>query len=50
MTMTFYWQGHLCGWLQCSKDGRWRALTPAGTLTHHNCSYEALECLASSQR
>lgn len=47
MTMTFYWQGQLKGWLQCSKDGRWRALTPAGDLTHHATSLEALECLKS---
>ena len=44
---TFYWQGRLCGWLHKAKDGRWRALTPAGDLTHHATSLEALECLKS---
>jgi hypothetical protein len=48
MTMTFYWQGQLKGWLQCSKDGRWRALTPAGALSHHPTSIAAMEALQCS--
>jgi len=46
--MTFYWQGKLLGWVQRSKDGRWRALTPAGGLSHHLTSLEALEALQCS--
>jgi hypothetical protein len=46
---TLYWQGRLCGWIT-HKNGVWRALTPAGSLTHHTCSKEAMECLVSSLR
>ena len=45
---TFYWRGELRGWFQPAKNGRWRALSPAGTLTHHDTSLAALEALLCS--
>jgi hypothetical protein len=42
------WEQSTClGWYQLLTDGRWRALTTGGALTHHNSSLEALECLKS---
>lgn len=46
--MTVIINNRLLGWVQRAKDGRWRALTPAGGLTHHATSLEALEALQCS--
>ena len=46
--MTLYMNGKLLGWVQRAKDGRWRALTPAGGLSHHLTSLSAMEALQCS--
>lgn len=38
----------LIGWLQMATDGRWRALTPSGYLTHHTTRESALEAILCS--
>jgi hypothetical protein len=45
---TVYWRGQLKGWFQLTKFGRWRALTPAGTLSYHDSSLAAMEALLCS--
>jgi hypothetical protein len=45
---TFYWRDEFKGWFQPTKNGRWRALSPAGTLTHHDSSLAAMEALLCS--
>ena len=35
----------LIGWVQRASRGCWRALTPAGALTHHRTLTEAVEAL-----
>lgn len=45
---TVYFDGKLKGWFQRATDGRWRALTPSGYLTHHPTSLAALEALQCS--
>lgn len=45
---TLYINGKLLGWVQRAKDGRWRALTPAGVLSHHASSLAAMEALQCS--
>ena len=35
----------LLGWVQRATRGCWRALTPAGALTHHRTLTEAVEAI-----
>lgn len=34
------------GWAQKATDGRWRALTLSGVLTHHTSFWDALEAVS----
>ena len=45
MITTVYNHGKLMGWVQPTSAGLWRALTPSGTLTHHQSYMTAMEAL-----
>ena len=34
------------GWVDKAADGRWRALTLSGVLTHHTSVWDALEAVS----